>query len=45
MLTETYIEELLADERAADHVWALWNAGFIPKETALIAWLIVGKDN
>ena len=29
MLTEIYIEALLADENLADHVWELWNAGII----------------
>ena len=29
MLTEIYIEALLADEVLADHVWEVWHAGLI----------------
>ena len=38
MLTEPYIEALLADENLADHVWKLWDAGFISDELAAMAW-------
>jgi len=30
MLTELYIEALLANEDLADQVWELWNVGMIP---------------
>ncbi len=36
MLTEIYIEALLADEELADQVWELWDAGVITNEVA--AW-------
>ena len=39
MLTEIYIEALLADEDLVDEVWELWNAGVIDDELAWIAWL------
>ena len=32
MLTEIYIEALLADESLADQVWEAWDAGLIPDE-------------
>ena len=41
MLTESYIEALLADEDAADEVWEAWNAGLIPDELAALAWWLV----
>jgi hypothetical protein len=42
MLTELYIETLLADEDLADRVWELWNAGLITDELAKTArWTIV----
>ena len=34
MLTELYIEALLADENLADQVWEAWNAGAITDELA-----------
>ena len=37
MLTEMYIEALLADEDLADQVWELWGSGVIPNELASAA--------
>ena len=39
MLTELYIEALLANEYLADQVWELWHAGIITDEMAAGAWL------
>jgi len=41
MLTELYIEALLADEELADVVWKAWDGGLIPDEVAAIAWCIL----
>jgi len=41
MLTELYIEALLANEDLADQVWELWNVGMIPDGLAAWAWLIL----
>jgi len=41
MLTEIYIEALLAYEDLADQVWELWNAGAIDEELAKITWLLL----
>ena len=41
MLTENYIAALLADEKAADEIWALWDAGLISDDLAAWAWWIV----
>ena len=41
MLTEIYIEALLADEELADQVWELWNAGVITDGLAAMAWTIL----
>ncbi len=41
MLTEIYIEALLADEELADLVWDAWDAGEIDGATAFMAWLWV----
>jgi len=38
MLTEAYIEALLADPEAADQVWTLWHEGKADNETARLAW-------
>jgi hypothetical protein len=38
MLTELYIEALLADEALADEVWELWDAGVITDGLAAVAW-------
>jgi hypothetical protein len=40
MLTEAYVEALLADEELADQVWELWNVGEIPDGLAAMVWLI-----
>ena len=41
MLTEIYIEALLVDEEAADHVWEAWNTGEISDAVPAWAWLQV----
>ncbi len=41
MLTEIYIEALLANEALADQVWEAWNAGEINDLGACVAWLQV----
>jgi hypothetical protein len=38
MLTELYLEAVLADEVLADQVWELWNAELISTEVAALAW-------
>ncbi len=38
MLTEIYIEALLADEKLADQVWEAWDAGEVDDQSAYIAW-------
>ena len=38
MLTEIYIEALLADKDAADQVWELWDSGDIDDFDAFWAW-------
>ena len=38
MLTEFYIEALLADEDLADRVWEAWNLGQIGDIVAAVAW-------
>ena len=38
MLTELYIEALLADEEMADQVWELWHVGLIPDQVVALAW-------
>ena len=47
MLTEIYIEALLADEDLADQVWEAWDAGEIDDLTALLSWLmiVIGADS
>lgn len=42
MLTELYIEVLLADETLADEVWALRYARVITKDAAAWAWRTLG---
>jgi hypothetical protein len=34
----------VADEKAADEVWYLWDAGVITDDMAALAWLIVALD-
>ena len=41
MLTEIYIEALLANEELADQVWEAWDAGLIPDEVAAWAWWVL----
>ncbi len=41
MLTEIYIEALLADPGRADAVWQLWFDGLIDDNLAMIAWLLL----
>ena len=41
MLDRLYVETLLADERLADAVWELWNAGVITDSEAAWAWVTV----
>ena len=38
MLIELYIEALLVDEKIADQVWELWNAGIIADSIAALLW-------
>ena len=38
MLTEIYIEVLLANEALADQVWQAWDAGEIDEAMAFLAW-------
>ena len=38
MLTELYIEALLADEDLADQVWEAWDAGKLGNAAACITW-------
>ena len=46
MLTEIYIEALLADEDLADQVWELWAVGIIPDDLAVWAWgILAGISN
>jgi hypothetical protein len=37
MLAELYLDAVLADEKAADAVWALWDAGVIDDDQAALA--------
>lgn len=41
MLTQLYMEALLVDERLADAMWELWDAGLISNTVALIGWIFV----
>ena len=45
MLSELYIEALLADEDLADQVWELWDAGIITDGLAAWAWLILATPD
>jgi hypothetical protein len=45
MLTELYIEALLADEALADEVWVLWDAGVITDELAATAWYTLATSH
>jgi len=44
MLTELYIEVLLANEDLADQVWELWNAGLVPDDLVAWAWWLMASD-
>lgn len=44
MLTELYIEALLADEVLADDVWVLWDRGLISDGLAAWAWCLIAVD-
>ena len=41
MLTEIYIEALLADEEDADQVWEAWDKGEIDDQVAWLAWWLI----
>ena len=45
MLTEIYIQALLADEELADPVWNAWNKGEIDDQVAWLAWLLVNVSS
>ena len=45
MFTEIYIEALLVDEEAADHVWKAWDKGEIDDAIACTAWMIIARKN
>ena len=45
MLTEFYIEALLADEKLADLVWEAWDSGDVADETACIGWMLIAIMN
>ena len=43
MLTESYIEALLVDEKLADQVGAAWYMGEPDDETACLAWMLIAS--
>ena len=43
MLTEIYIEALIADEELADQVWEAWNVGEISTFRAAWMWIAVAR--
>ena len=43
MLAELYVSALTTDERAADEIWHLWDAGLISDDLAALAWWLVGQ--
>lgn len=43
MLTELYVDALLADEVIADEVWDLWGAGAITDDIAAWAWSLIRR--
>jgi hypothetical protein len=45
MLVECYIAALLTDERAANEVWELWDAGLISDDLAAWAWWLVAESD
>jgi len=40
MLTDIYVEALLADEKLADQVWEAWDGGFLSDQVALSYWIL-----
>ena len=44
MLTEIYIEALLADEELADQVWKAWNKGEISDFSAAWIWVYISME-
>ncbi len=44
MLTQLYIEALLADEKLADQVWDLWDVEEITNDLAAYAWTILAES-
>ena len=38
MLTEIYIDTLMANEELADQVWEAWDKGEIDQHTAITRW-------
>ncbi len=38
MLSRLYVEALLADKKAADQLWELWNAGVITDDLVAYPW-------
>ena len=45
MLTELYIEALLAVEAQADMVWEAWDRGVIDDLMAWLAWMLISFNN
>lgn len=41
MLTEIYIEALLANEKLADQIWEEWQRDVITNDQAAAAWILV----
>ena len=41
MLTDIYIEALLADEDVADQVWDAWDKEEIDDQVAWLAWMMI----
>ncbi len=41
MLTEIYIEALLADDELAGQVWDAWDAGKVDDQAACIGWMLI----
>ena len=44
MLARLYVEALLVDEKQADQVWELWNAGVITDDLAAMAWMLIATS-
>jgi hypothetical protein len=41
MRIECYVDALIADEKAADQIWTLWDSGAISDDQAALAWLLL----